>query len=137
MRRLVLDASAALHIVLRQPGADELARGVGEARLVLAPDLYASEVANGLWKYVVAGQVELDKAQTLLDEARQLVDVLVAGEELAAEALGVASTHRHPVYDLLYVVLARRYGCGLLTADRRLASLAGELEVPVVDSGRT
>lgn len=130
MRRLVLDASGALRIVLRQEGSAELARRLGEAHLVLAPDLYVSEVANGLWKYVTSGQLEIDEAQARLEEALQLVDVFVAGAELATEALAAAVTHRHPVYDLLYAVLARRHGCGVLTADRRLGGLVADLGLP-------
>jgi predicted nucleic acid-binding protein len=98
--------------------------------LVLAPDIYVSEVANGLWKYVTSGQLGLDEAQARLEEALQLVDSLVAGVELVTEALAAAAKHRHPVYDLLYAVLARRQGCAVLTADRRLASLVEELGLP-------
>jgi predicted nucleic acid-binding protein len=130
MRRLVLDASAALRVVLRQQDAEGLARRVGEARLVLAPDLFVCEVANGLWKYVSSGQLDVDEAQARLEEARQLVDVLVSGDELAREALATAARHRHPVYDLLYAVLARRHGCGVLTADRRMAALLADLDLP-------
>lgn len=135
MGRLVLDASAALRVVLRQEGTGDLAHRLGDARLVLAPDVYVSEVANGLWKYVADGQFEVDEAQARLEEALELVDVLVAGVELVAEALAAAARHRHPVYDLLYAVLARRHGCGLLTVDRRLAGLAAELGLPQAGEG--
>lgn len=135
MRRLVLDASAALRVVLRQEGAGELVRHIGEARLVLAPEVYVSEVANGLWKYVNSGQLDLDEAQARLEEALQLVDLLVAGVELVTEALAAAAKHRHPVYDLLYAVLARRHGCGVVTADRRLAGLAADFGLPRAGEG--
>jgi predicted nucleic acid-binding protein len=38
----------------------------------------------------------------------------------------------HPVDDQLYVILARRHAARLLTRDRRLAELAGQLDVALV-----
>ncbi len=53
--RLVPDASAAVRLVMRAEAADKLLKPVSAATLVIAPGLYASEVANALWKYVKAG----------------------------------------------------------------------------------
>ena len=53
-----------------------------------------------------------------------------ADRELMIEALHQAVALSHPVYDLLYAVLARRTGAGVLTCDRRLATLLDSLGVP-------
>lgn len=42
---------------------------------------------------------------------------------LQAEALALATHHDHPVYDCLYLVLARREVAALLSADQRLLKL--------------
>jgi len=44
---------------------------------------------------------------------------------LAAQALELALTFRHPVNDCLYVALALQRGCPLVTADRRLVQALG------------
>ncbi len=46
----VLDASAAVRLILGDPAAAGLAQQIGEAALVIAPELMLSEVANTLWK---------------------------------------------------------------------------------------
>jgi len=127
--RIVLDASAALRIVLGLDDADVLLDVVERAAVVSAPDLYASEVANALWKYVVAGELDAQEAVSRYDSALRLIDDLVAGAELGAEALIAAAGSRHPVYDLMYVVLARRHGSTILTRDRKLRRAAEQLQV--------
>lgn len=80
--RLVIDASAALHLVLRTEWAPRLAGAVAEASLVLAPTLFASEVANGLWKYVRSGAIDLPAAMEHREEAIGLVDTFAADADL-------------------------------------------------------
>ncbi len=46
----VLDASAAVEVVLHRPNADTISSVLRSADLTLAPDLYVSEIANALWK---------------------------------------------------------------------------------------
>jgi len=120
----VLDASAAVRLVAGDPAAAELAALVREAPLVLAPELMLTEVANTLWKLQRAEQlVGLDPQQLLLD-AHDLVDRVEPDRLLHAEALALACHLDHPVYDCLYLALARREAATLLTADRRLRQLA-------------
>jgi len=133
--RLVLDASAAIRIVLGSPGSATFIDYLSRAELVLAPDIYVSEVANALWKYARHGALEQNEALSLLAQARRLVDIRIAGEELIEEALIAAVSAEHPVYDVLYAVLARRHGAAVLTADRRLAELLEAMAVQSVDFG--
>ena len=46
------------------------------------------------------------------------------GLRLQAEALALACRLNHPVYDCLYLALARREAATLISADRRLRTLA-------------
>jgi predicted nucleic acid-binding protein len=130
--RIVLDASAALAAVVgRRPAADVLDALAG-ATIVLAPDLFASEVANALWKYVSAGELAADEAAVALDAALGLVERFVPVTALAQEALREAAHHHHPVYDLCYAIAARREGCAVLTIDSRLQKLLAKMDIPVV-----
>jgi predicted nucleic acid-binding protein len=130
--RLVLDASAAVRMVMRAEGADELLESVATATVVAAPSLYASEVANALWKYVKAGNLDAETALERLEESIHLIDAFTPDWELTTEALTEAVRFKHPVYDLLYAVLARRTGCAVLTMDERLRRLLGQMGVGTV-----
>lgn len=130
-RRLVLDASAAIEAVLGRPQAEPVIAQLEDAEVVMAPSLICSEIANSLWKYVRSGELSSDGAISLHETALELVDVLVPDRDLATEALAEAARQGHPVYDLCYVVLARRHGAALVTLDRRLAALAERMSIPV------
>lgn len=130
--RVVLDASAAVRLIMRMEDALVLADRLDEASLVLVPGLFRTEVANALWKYVRAEQLSADNAVRRLDEALALPDAEVPDSELLTEALASACRTSHPVYDQLYVILARRHAASLLTRDRRLAKLAGRFGVGLV-----
>jgi predicted nucleic acid-binding protein len=130
--RFVLDASAAVRLIMRMDDALWLADRLDGASLVLVPGLFRTEVANALWKYVRAGQLSADDALRRLDEALALGDAEVPDADLLTEALASACRTGHPVYDQLYVILARRHAARLLTRDRRLAELAGQLGVELV-----
>jgi predicted nucleic acid-binding protein len=130
--RLVLDASAAVRMVMRAEGADGLLESVATATVVAAPSLYASEVANALWKYVKAGSLDAETALERHEESINLIDAFTPDWELTTEALTEAVRFKHPVYDLLYAVLARRTGCAVLTMDERLRTLLGQMGVGTV-----
>jgi predicted nucleic acid-binding protein len=120
----VLDASAAVRLILGDPAAAAVAEQIRGAAVVMAPELMLSEVANTLWKLQKAGHLADLDPQQLLAEARDLVDRVEADRHLQAEALALACHHDHPVYDCLYLTLARREAASLISLDRRLQQLA-------------
>ena len=130
--RIVLDASAALRVVLASPGVEEAVEDLERASLVIAPSLFASETANALWKLGSKGLLPPEVLTERWEMAMALPNRLCPDDELAVEALSEASRHGHPVYDLLYAVLARREGCRVLTFDRRLISLLRKLGIGVI-----
>jgi predicted nucleic acid-binding protein len=54
--------------------------------------------------------------------------------EIVTEAIAEACRQNHPVYDLLYAVLARRHGAAVLTQDTRLSGLLTRMGIPVAGS---
>jgi predicted nucleic acid-binding protein len=119
---------------MRAEGARQLVEHISAASVVAAPGLYGSEVANALWKYVKAGSIDLETALERYGEAIDLIDDFTVDRELATEALAEAVRYRHPVYDLIYAVLARRNGCALLTMDSRLKVLLVQMGIPTVQA---
>lgn len=128
---IVVDASAAVHVVMRDTQAVPLIHSLEAAPLVLAPRLFAAETTNALWKYLRYGYLAPEEAQTRLAEVLSLADQFEPDENLVHEALLEAGHREHPVYDLLYIVLARRYGAALLTQDNRLATVAEAVGIHV------
>lgn len=127
--RAVLDASAAVRLVLNGEHASHLAAKLEDVAIVTAPDLFCSEVANALWKYVRAGELDLDLALSRLEQCMGLVDDLIPEHVLAPEALVAAARHQHRVYDMMYAVLARRSGAIVITTDRTFALKLREMEI--------
>ncbi len=127
--RAILDASAAVHLVLNQEHAPRLAAKLEEVVVVTAPDLFCSEVANALWKYVKAGELSPDLAIPRLEEGLALVDSLIPERLLAPEALVAAIRLQHSVYDMMYAVLARRSGAIVITMDRPLSLRLRNMEI--------
>lgn len=115
MTQFVVDASVALKWVLVEPDTP-LAQAVLFHPLV-APDWWRIEVANGLWKAMERGQIDLDEAREGL---ARFADAPVETEDavgLLDEALILAERLQHAVYDCLYLALAIRRGTTMVTAD--------------------
>jgi predicted nucleic acid-binding protein len=129
--RWVLDASAALHVVMRLPTAEPVIDKLEQANIVLVPQLYFSETANALWKYVSHNQLSAEQAIERYQDVCALPDQVISDQTLTLEALSLASANNHPVYDIIHVVLARRNACGVLTKDSRLAKLLESIGVMV------
>lgn len=129
---IVIDASASVGIVLGVTDTGIFTPLLEEANLVVAPDLYVAEVANAIWKYRKADLVSMARCQQALEQAVSLPDRFDSSATLYIEAFALACRHQHPIYDALYLVLARRNNASILTLDRRLAALAEQLEIAVV-----
>lgn len=125
---LVLDASAVLRLITHDPMARDWAEPLGQAPTsVLAPGLMLTEVANALWKLQRSDGLAGMDPQLLLEDATDLVDQIEPDRHLQVEALALACHLNHPVYDCLYLALARREAALLLTADQRLKRLADQV----------
>ena len=133
---VVLDASAALELIMKGPKASLIKTYLLHSDSVISSDLYKAECANALWKYVKAGVLGHDDAVTLLDACNRLVFSFADIEDNSAEALHEAVRLKHPVYDMLYFTLARRAGATLLTMDKKLTDLCRQdgVDCPIRDT---
>jgi predicted nucleic acid-binding protein len=122
--KVVLDTSAAIRVVTGRDDEGVLGGALMDASQVLVPDIFVAEAANAIWKLATFAGVDAEQADATLETALALPDIVAPSAPLAAEALELALRVGHPVYDLLFLVLARRHAATLLTCDRRLAALA-------------
>ena len=120
----ILDASAAVDVVLNPSKADAIEPLMSDAEWVLAPTLFVSEVTNVFWKYYTFHDVSMEVCEKGMARALALPDSFSEDNELQAEAFGMACLTRRSVYDMMYLVLARRHNGILLTQDRSLQQVA-------------
>ena len=121
----VLDANIALKWGLSEPQSvqaihlrDEFHQGL---RDFIAPDVFPVEVAHALARAERRRIIPVgDGIQKLADVLRSLPRLYPSLPDLLPRAFAIASQFRIGVYDCLYVALAEREGCELVTADDRL-----------------
>ncbi|MFO7870633.1 MAG: type II toxin-antitoxin system VapC family toxin [Kiritimatiellia bacterium] len=128
----VLDASAAVSIVLKRSDSTEARKAACEADELIAPGLFVCEVANTFWKYYHLSDMALAACEQAVEKAVALPDRYVSGEELHMEAFSLACLTDRTVYDMLYLVLARRNNAVLVTVDESLKETARKQSVRVV-----
>src|SRR5260370_15664748 len=125
--KLILDASIAIKWVLPEADSpkalallDDVSKNVHE---LLASDTLPVEVAHALTRAERQGLLTPGEA------AIKLIDVLATGPDLHAympllpRAVELSSQFRIGVFDCLYVALAQREGCRVVTADQRMVAL--------------
>lgn len=130
--RLVLDTSAAVNIVLQTAQAPALMAILERADRVIAPGLMHSELGNTLWKAVRFSGLDVTQAMNHYEDAVALVDEFIFDETLMRLAIRSAVQHAHPVYDMVFVAAAQQHGCSLLSVDRKLMTLARNMDPNLV-----
>lgn len=123
----VVDASAIVLLLLRLPGAEVVEREMGRDDLV-APAHLDAEVLSALARLSRQATIAPARAEQAIAALRRARVHRVPVPPLLDGAW--ALRHNVAAYDALYVTLAARLRCGLLTADRKLAG-APHLGVPV------
>ena len=119
MTRLVVDASVAVKWVLKEAESDSARRIVDQAEL-LAPDLLWAELGNVLWRRQRSGDLSLMDARGMLLTLRDFPVQTHSMFPLLPLALEIALAIGHSIYDCIYLALADREDCRVVTADRRL-----------------
>lgn len=120
MTTYVVDANVAIKWVLPEIHSDAARRLLVSKPKLNAPDLIWAEAGNIVWKRWRQGEVPEAQATALLRDIRQLPIEIQPSEPLMDAAWEVASTFNRSFYDSLYLALAIREGCSLVTADLRL-----------------
>jgi predicted nucleic acid-binding protein len=122
--KAVLDSSAALQTVLPEPDTakairliDEYRNGVHE---LLTPDIFPLETLNALSKAERQNRIPAGSGYALWQTIMADSPTFHPHFQLLARAYAISTTTKSAVYDCLYVALAEREGCELVTADVKL-----------------
>lgn len=118
--KLVIDSSVAVKLVAPEDGQEEAYAMIRATSERVAPTLILAEAANTFWKKVGRGELSEAQAQAGVEVVADVVTRFVDEGALMPDALRMAIEISHPVYDCIYLVLAEREGCTLLTGDQRL-----------------
>src|SRR5438309_674701 len=120
----VVDSSVGVKWVLVESDTDKARRlrnayRSGQDELI-APDWFLAEVSNVLGKAAARGRMSTAEAVQAYTDIVQDAPKLHPSVPLVRGALDLALKHRRAVYDCLYLALALREGCQLITADDAL-----------------
>jgi predicted nucleic acid-binding protein len=88
--------------------------------MLLSPDVFLVEAAHALTRAQRQGRVTDQEVGLFLDDLLTSLPQLHAYPPLLPRAIETSVQARHNVYDCLYVALAEREGCEVLTADDRM-----------------
>ena len=125
MTSLVVDASVAAKWLIPESGSSLANALFSEEIALLAPDLLWVEVAQIGWKHVRRGCLDAaDAEQVVARMATVPVERWSSSDPLPA-AVQLAIEYDRTVYDALYLALAMRENCQVVTADARLVNALG------------
>jgi predicted nucleic acid-binding protein len=124
MTELVVDSSVAIKWFAREPQADLAEAILASGREIHAPELLCVETANGLWKKWRKDQLAAGDVGPSVAKLRSLVDRWHLDGELVEDAAALSLSLAHPVYDCIYLALARKLRTVVVTADTRLLAIA-------------
>ena len=119
----VVDSSVVVKWFLPEPSRPEalrLLRSYREQTLqLISPALLLSEVSNVFCKRVRRRELSASQAGQAFRLLKIHSPVLITDADVLEEAVRLAIASGQAVYDCLYLALALRRGCDLITADRK------------------
>lgn len=128
--KVVLDASAAVELLLGSESGRRVAETLGHAQSIHCPELLYSEVLSALRGLVRAGKVSPEHACRAVEHLAHL-DIEPVGARTLAPLVWELS-EAHSTYDAHYVALGRSLDAIIVTADAKLARNLPEAAVHVV-----
>jgi predicted nucleic acid-binding protein len=118
----VIDASIVAKAFFEEEHSEECRALLRLRRPFLAPDLLRVEFASVVWKRFRRSEIDRPTAAQILADSLQLPVEIESSEGLVGSALEIAMSTDRSVYDCLYIALAVKHGCPLITADQRLVN---------------
>lgn len=120
----VIDSCTAFKWFLTKQESDEarLLRDSFRNQLadLIAPDIFPIEIVHALTRAERQKRITPLEGAELVEDLFQVLPILYTSLPLLPRAYELSSRVRIGVYDCLYVALAEREGCSLVTTDQRL-----------------
>ncbi len=122
---IVADASVVLDLLLGagSEAGDTLAMYLGAREVVCAPHLVDAEVAQGLRRFALRGELSDAEATTMVRDLSDLPIRRFPHRRLVARAFELRTNVT--IYDGLYLALAEALACPVITGDSALRNVPG------------
>jgi len=125
-----IDSSAIIKYVNRERNWESAARALSEGCVSL--ELAVKETGNSLWKRTRKGELSDRQAKQLFSEFVESRPFTLADQaELYVPAIEIATSLALPLYDALFLALAKARGLPLVTSDSSQAEAAKNLGLGV------
>lgn len=132
---IVVDASAAVELLLNTTAAPRVAAALGRSGPAVAPVHFDAEVWAALRRTYLRRTIDRGRLLTAVDRLERFDAERVAIVQLLATVVGLADVIG--AHDVFYVLLSISRACPLLTCDLRLARAAARLGVEVIAIDRS
>jgi predicted nucleic acid-binding protein len=127
--KYVLDSCVGFKWLVVEQDTDKARKLRDEYRLgtheLIAPDVFPVEIVHALTRSERQGRVTAAEGAQLMVDMLNTLPLLFPSLPLLPRAYQISSSARIGVYDCLYVALAEREGCDLVTSDARLIANLG------------
>lgn len=124
MSDYIADASVALKWFVPEEHAELAEKLITSGHTLHAPRFMAVETVNSVWKNWRKQLIGEAVVRATVLKLEALVDHWHADELLLPEAVALSISLNHPIYDCIYLALARSLGGAVITADKRLLAVA-------------
>lgn len=128
----VIDASVAAKVFITEDGSPAARAFATSGTRLLAPDLMLIELASVAAKRLARGDIPRALAEAMVAAAPGLPHEIITAAGLTSRAFALAADHAVSAYDALYLALAERRGCDLVTADQRLIAKVAAAGLSIV-----
>jgi len=126
----VVDASVIIAVIVNEPVKGKLIQ-ITEGADLLAPASIHWEIGNAFSAMLKRDRITLDQALKAVQIYRQ-IPIRFSDVDLES-ALAIAKEHDMYAYDAYLVQCALKYKSALITLDRKLAFVAQEMSVKVIE----
>ena len=128
---VIIDVSGITEVLFKKEKMEKFAYIINESETVITPDIYISELTNTLWKYHTAKILSKDECMLYIKDGINLVDKFTDCLEIWQEAFSEGINNKHTVYDMLYMITARRNSSILITNDSVLAGICKKNHIEI------
>lgn len=122
MSCFVVDASVAVKWVVTEIHSESARRLLERNYTLLVPDFFFAEVTNVFWKRVQRQEDNTDNAKVALEAIASQPLQVYPSLELMFSAFDMAVQTKRAVYDCVYLTLAIKSQCLMVTADEKLVN---------------
>lgn len=133
---LVVDASVAVKWFFEERGHEQARALLSEDNPLIAPSIILAEIANAAWKRFRRREIDRSDADAVVTLMIGPFSDIAPIEVIAAAAARLSLDLDHPIYDCFYIALALRERAPLVTADRKVWTIARrrDIEATLLDA---